>query len=164
MLHVHGIRQQMTLGRVTLLASLMVVVTLVQATKAGAQSASGPGLAADTLGGRVGTNLGDDSRSLLHRYDMLAQWMLPWKWHWGRGYELKPFVEATAGLLHNSHESSLIGSISPAVDFTVGTTGVYLTASAGLLLIPNYRLGPENFGSSTFQVDLRTAPAGLPIM
>ena len=61
------------------LVPLLVLITLAQGIAADL-AASELDLNPDTIGGRVGTNVGDDARSLLHRYDIQAQWALPWQW------------------------------------------------------------------------------------
>jgi hypothetical protein len=127
------------------LVPLLVLIALARGISAD-PAVPGLDLNPDAIGGRVGTNVGDDGRSVLHRYDIHAQWALPWQWRLQQGVTLKPVVEATAGLLHNDDESALIGSVTTGVDFAAGTSGFYLSATAGLLLVSDYRLGPEDFG------------------
>jgi hypothetical protein len=130
--------------RTSHLVSLLALITLAQGIPADLAAAE-LDLSPDTIGGRVGTNVGDDARSVLHRYDVQAQWALPWRWRL-QGVTLNPLVEATAGLLHNNYASALVGSVTAGADLTAGTTGFYLSATAGLLLVSDYRLGPEDFG------------------
>ena len=104
------------------------------------------GLSADFVGVRVGTNAGDNVRSDLRRYDIVSQLKLPWRWQPKSNFNIASHLEVTAGLLHNDDDSSVIASVSPGVRFSDGKERFYADISLGLALIPDYKLGPEDFG------------------
>jgi hypothetical protein len=103
-------------------------------------------LSADFVGVRVGTNAGDDVRSDLRRYDIVSQLKLPWRWQPKSNFNIASHLEITAGLLHNDDDASVIGSVGPGLKFSDGKQRFYGDISMGLALIPDYRLGPEDFG------------------
>ena len=104
------------------------------------------GLSADFVGLRVGTNAGDDARSDLLRYDIVSQLNLPWRWQTQSDFIIASHVEVTAGVIHNDDDASVIASVSPGLTFTNSSKRFYFDASLGLALIPDYNLGPEDFG------------------
>jgi hypothetical protein len=108
--------------------------------------ALGDGLLPEVIGARVGTNAGDDVRSDLQRYDVVGQYVLPWHWRSDAGVGLGTQVEATAGLLRNDEDSTLIAAVSPGVELRGAEDRLHVSASIGLALIPDYELGAEDFG------------------
>jgi len=104
------------------------------------------GLSADFIGARLGTNAGDDARSDLQRYDIFTQLKLPWRWQTKPGIEVTTHLEVTSGVLRNDQDSSVIASVSPGLGFSDSRQRIQVDVSGGLALIPDYRLGPEDFG------------------
>lgn len=100
----------------------------------------------EVVGVRVGSNWGDDTRSDLQRYDVLSQYDLPLNWRSGKWVNMTSHLEVTAGLLRNDEDSTFLASVSPALDVTGDSKRSYVTASFGLLLIADHKLGPEDFG------------------
>jgi hypothetical protein len=100
----------------------------------------------DTVGVRAGTNAGDDSRSHLERYDVVAGFELPWAWPLMSSFHLATQLDTSLGLLRNGGGSTLIASLSPGVVLGGQTGNFQLAASAGIALVPDYRLGEEDFG------------------
>ena len=104
------------------------------------------GLSAHFVGVRVGTNAGNDARSDLRRYDIVSQLELPWRWRTQSDFTIATHLEVTAGVLHNDDDASVIASVSPGFGFTNSSQRFYFDVSLGLALIPDYNLGPEDFG------------------
>jgi hypothetical protein len=121
------------------------LVTLLGGSLALGPSAAA-GLSTEFVGVRIGTNAGDDARSDLRRYDIVSQLNLPWRWQPRSNFNIASHLEVTAGLLHNDDDSSVIASVSPGIRFSDGKQRFYADISMGLALIPDYRLGPEDFG------------------
>ena len=113
-------------------------------------SAVGPSFAADLsaefIGARVGTNAGDDAISDLQRLDLVGQLKLPWLWRTESGAEVRTHLELTGGLLRNDDDATLIATASPGLEFADRNQRIHITPSIGLAVIPDYRLGQEDFG------------------
>jgi len=124
--------------------SVSLLIALVFGSPVGSSNAAG--LSPDFIGARVGTNAGDDARSDLQRYDIYSQLELPWRWRTDPGIEVSTHLEVTAGLLRNDEDSTVIASLSPGLGFSDSSQRIRFAASIGLAVIPDYRLGPENFG------------------
>jgi hypothetical protein len=124
--------------------SIALLFALAAGSPAGASAAGG--LSPEAIGARLGTNAGDDVVSDLHRYDVFGQFKLPWGWRTDPGLEISTNLEVTAGVLRNDEDSSFIASVSPGFGFSDSRQRIHLGVSLGLALVPDYRLGPEDFG------------------
>lgn len=125
-------------------ASFTLAIALIAGLPTGPALAGGP--LPEVIGVRLGTNAGDDLRSDLQRYDLVAQYALPWRWGSDAGVGLTTQLEVTAGLLRNDDDSTFIVTASPGVGWRGGGDRIHVSASIGLALIPDYELGPEDFG------------------
>jgi len=100
------------------------------------------------LGVRYGTNEATDKKTDLLRYDVYGAFNLPWSWELGSHFDLDTRLIASAGMLDGEGDAGFIGTLVPAICFTDRNKRFSLELSAGVAVIPDYRLGDEDFGGT----------------
>ena len=99
-----------------------------------------------SLGVRYGTNEATDKKTALKRYEVFGVFNLPWSWHIVSHVDLDTYLIFSGGILDGEGDSSFIGVLGPGVRFTDPQKRIALELSTGISLIPDYRLGGEDFG------------------
>ena len=98
------------------------------------------------LGFRFGTNDGIDKKTDLRRYEVFAIGNLPWSWQLGPHIELDTRFTASGGLLDGVGDQGFIGTLTPGICFTSSNRRFSLELSGGVAIVPDYRIGEEDFG------------------
>jgi hypothetical protein len=98
------------------------------------------------LGVRYGTNDGIDKKTDLKRYEVFGVFNLPWSWQLAPNVDLDTRLIASAGVLDGEGDSGFIGTLSPGIAFTDRNKRFSFELSGGVAVIPDYRLGGEDFG------------------
>jgi len=110
-----------------------------------------------TLGFRYGTNDGIDKKTDLRRYEVFGILNLPWILQIGSNIDLETRFIFSGGLLDGEGDEGLIGILSPGFCFTDNNKRFSLEFSGGIAIIPDYRIGEEDFGGPlqfTFEVGI----------
>lgn len=103
-------------------------------------------MSALTLGVRYGTNDGTDKKTDLRRYDIFGVFDLPWRWQLASNLELNTQLTVSAGMLDGEGDSGFIGTLAPGLSLNDLTRRFFLELSGGLAVLPDYRMGSEDFG------------------
>ncbi len=98
------------------------------------------------LGVRYGTNDGTDKKTDLKRYEVFGVFNLPWSWQLAPNVDLDTRLITSAGMLDGEGDTGFIGTLSPGIAFTDRNKRFSLEISGGVAVIPDYRLGGEDFG------------------
>lgn len=98
------------------------------------------------LGFRYGTNDGIDKKTDLRRYELFGIVNLPWSWQIASSIDLDTRFIASGGLLEGEGDQGFIGTLNPGICFTDKNKRFSLEFSGGIAIIPDYRLGEEDFG------------------
>ena len=110
-----------------------------------------------SLGVRYGTNDGIDKKTDLRRYEVFAVFNLPWSWQISSNIDFDTRLIASAGMLDGEGDSGFIGTLGPGICLTDRNKRFYLELSGGVALLPDYRIGDEDFGGPlqfTFDVGI----------
>jgi hypothetical protein len=109
------------------------------------------------MGIRYGTNDGTDKKTNLKRYEAFAILNLPWSSQLTPNLDLDTRLIASAGMLDGEGDSGFIGTLGPGISFTDRNKRFSLEFSGGVAVIPDYRMGDEDFGGPvqfTFDVGI----------
>jgi hypothetical protein len=109
------------------------------------------------LGIRYGTNDGIDKKTDLKRYEAFGVFNLPWSWQLASNIDLDTRLITSAGMLDGEGDAGFIGTLSPGICLTDRNKRFTLEFSGGVALLPDYRLGDEDFGGPvqfTFDVGI----------
>ena len=115
------------------------------------------GISWHTLGFRYGTNEGIDKKTDLRRYEVFGILNLPWSWQIASNIDLDTRFIASGGLLDGEGDQGFVGILSPGICFTDRRKRFSLEFSGGIAIIPDYRIGEEDFGGPlqfTFEVGI----------
>jgi hypothetical protein len=99
-----------------------------------------------SVGVRFGTNEGIDKKTDLRRYEAFGVMNLPWSWQIVSVIDLDTILIASAGLLDGEGDKGFIGTLTPGISFTDKRKRFFFELSAGITIVPDYRLGEEDFG------------------
>ena len=99
-----------------------------------------------SLGVRYGTNDGTDKKTDLKRYEVYGVFNLPWSWRLASNIDLDTRLVTSAGLLNGDGDEGFIGTLAPGICFTDRNKRFSFELSGGVALLPDYRLGDEDFG------------------
>ncbi len=103
-------------------------------------------LSLESVGIRYATNEGDNLKSDLRLYDVFAGYQLPWSRSLNNRIDLDARLTVSIGLLDGKDDATIYGSLAPGLACTDRSRIFFLEASAGIAVVPNYTLGPEDFG------------------
>jgi hypothetical protein len=109
------------------------------------------------LGVRYGTNDGTDKLTDLKRYDVFGVFNLPWSWQLVSNLDLDTRLITSAGMLDGEGDRGFIGTLGPGICLTDRNKRFSLELSGGIALLPDYRMGDEDFGGPlqfTFDVGI----------
>ncbi|UCD65501.1 MAG: acyloxyacyl hydrolase, partial [Deltaproteobacteria bacterium] len=98
------------------------------------------------LGVRYGTNKAADKKTDLHRYDVFGIFNLPWNWHLSSVIDLETRLIVSGGMLDGEGDAGFIGTLAPGISFTDRNKRISFEISGGIAVLPDYRLGEEDFG------------------
>lgn len=99
-----------------------------------------------TLGFRYGTNEGTDKKTDLQRFEAFGILDLPWSWRIASNIDLDTRFIFSGGLLDGEGDQGFIGTLSPGICLTDSSKRFSVELSGGIAIIPDFRLGEENFG------------------
>lgn len=106
------------------------------------------------MGVRYGTNEAADKKTDLRRYEMFGVFNLPWAWNLASNLDLDTRFLASAGILDGEGDSGFMATLGPGICFTDRDKRYTLEFSGGIAIIPDYRMGGEDFGGPLqFTVD-----------
>ncbi len=120
---------------------ISVLICLISAGTCLAESKS-----LHTLGFRFGTNDGTDKKTNLRRYDVYGIFNLPWSLRLAANLDLETRLIISCGMLDGEGDRGFIGTLGPGVSFTNRSKRFSLEISGGVALLPDYRMGEEDFG------------------
>jgi hypothetical protein len=103
-------------------------------------------LSLHSAGVRYGTNDGIDKKTDLRRYEAFGIFTLPWNWQITSNIDLDTLLITSAGLLDGEGDRGLIGTLSPGISFTDRKKIFSFELSGGIAILPDYRIGAEDFG------------------
>ena len=109
------------------------------------------------MGIRYGTNDGTDKKTNLKRYEAFGVFNLPWSWQLASNLDLDTRLITSAGMLDGEGDAGFIATLGPGICFTDRKKRFTLELSGGVALLPDYRLGDEDFGGPvqfTFDVGI----------
>ena len=113
------------------------------------------GMSLYAMGIRYGTNDGTDKKTDLKRYDVFGVFNLPWSWPLAPNIDLDTRLITSAGMLDGEGDSGFIGTLGPGICLTDKNKRFTLELSGGVALLPDYRMGDEDFGGPVqFTFDL----------
>jgi len=98
------------------------------------------------LGLRYGTNEAADKKTDLRRYEVFGVFNLPWSWQLASNLDLDTRLITSGGMLDGEGDAGFIGTLSPGISLTDRNKRFSLELSGGIALIPDYRMGGEDFG------------------
>ena len=110
-----------------------------------------------SVGVRHGTNDGTDKKTDLKRYEVFGVFNLPWSWQLASNLDLDTQLITSAGMLDGEGDSGFIGTLGPGICLTDRNKRFSLELSGGVALLPDYRIGDEDFGGPlqfTFDVGI----------
>ena len=131
---------------------LVLMLSLVSAGTCLAESMS-----LYALGIRYGTNDNTDKKTDLRRYEAFSIFNLPWNWQLASNIDLDTRLIASAGMLDGEGDKGFIGTLGPGICLTDRNKRFTLELSGGVALLPDYRMGDEDFGGPlqfTFEVGI----------
>jgi len=109
------------------------------------------------MGVRYGTNGGTDKKTDLRRYEVFGVFNLPWNWHLASNLDLDTRLITSAGLLDGEGDKGFSGTLGPGICLADRNKRFSLELSGGVALMPDYRMGDEDFGGPlqfTFDVGI----------
>ena len=106
------------------------------------------------LGIRYGTNDGTDKKTSLRRYEVYGIFNLPWSVQLAAKLDLDTRLIISGGKLDGEGDAGFIGTLSPGISFTDKGKRFSLEISGGVAVLPDYRMGEEDFGGPVqFTID-----------
>ncbi len=93
--------------------------------------------------------------------ELFSEVNLPWKWHLGKHWSLRPQMELAAGWLNRQRQDAFIGSLGPQLRLRWKICPVELVGGLSITYLSRSDFGDWDLGSSlqfTSHVGLRWAP------